>query len=103
MQEDRITDSENPYLDADDWQVALEPFEGKPQAALTLGINLVELKRRVKALDLRGATDAIDVAIDRLYEHSDFRSVSRELFVTALEGNLTTDTEDMLRELGLEI
>lgn len=103
MLDDPNTDSENPYLDADDWQVALEPYEGKPTAALTLGINLVELKRRVKALDLRGVTEAIDLAIDRLYEHSDFRTVSRELFVTALEGNLTPDTEHMLRELGLEI
>ena len=103
MQDNPITDTENAYLDAEDWQVALEPYEGKPQAALTLGINLTELKRRVKALDLRGATEGIDVAIDCLYEHSEFRSVSRELFATALEGDLTTDTENMLRELGLEI
>ena len=45
----------------------------------------------------------IEVAIDCLHEHSEFRSISRELFGTAIEGRLTTDKETLLRQLGLPI
>ena len=97
------TDSENTYLDEEDWQIALEPYEGKPQAALTLGIHLVELKQRINDLNLHDALDAIDVAIDCLYNHSDFHSVGRGLFESAIEGKLTADKESLLRQLGIEI
>jgi hypothetical protein len=101
MPDNPNTDSESSYLDAEDWQIALEPYEGKPQAALTLGFHLVELKRYVNSLKMNAASGAIDRAIDCLYEHSDFRRVSRELFLIAIEGRLTTDRETLLRELGI--
>jgi hypothetical protein len=105
MRDNAITDSESetPYLDSEDWRIALQPYEGEPQAALALGINLVELKRRISDLDMHDALEAIDVAIDCLYSHSDFHSVGRGLFVSAIEGNLTTDKESLLRQLGVEI
>ena len=107
MQHNRITitetETETPYLDAEDWQIALAPYEGNPQAALTLGIHLVELKRRISALHMHDALDAIDVAIDCLYSHSDFHTVGRGLFESAIEGKLTADKESLLRQLGVEI
>lgn len=51
----------------------------------------------------REAVAAIDEAIDSLYEHSDFRSAGRDLFLTAIEGKLTPDKEDMIHELGIRI
>ena len=79
MQNNATTDSENesPYLDSEDWQIAFEPYEGHPQAALTLGFHLTELKRLIDGLKKHDALAAIELAIDNLYEHSDFRSVSR--------------------------
>jgi hypothetical protein len=105
MQNNPITDveSETSYLDPEDWQIALEPYEGEPQSALALGINLIELKRRITALNMHDALEAIDVAIDCLYNHSDFHSVGRGLFESAIEGKLTTDKESLLRQLGVEI
>ena len=105
MRDNAITDTEtdNPYLDEEDWQIALAPYAGKPQAALTLGIHLVELKRRVSDLNMHDALDAIDVAIDCLYSHSDFHSVGRGLFESAIEGKLTADKESLLRQLGVVI
>jgi hypothetical protein len=104
MQDNPITDTENetPYLDAKDWQIALEPYEGNPRAALTLGIHLVELKRRINDLDIHDALEGIDVAIDCLYDHSDFHSVGRGLFESAIEGKLTPDKEALLRQLGVD-
>jgi hypothetical protein len=105
MQDNPITDAEGetPYLDEEDWQIALKPYEGNPQAALTLGIHLVELKQRINDLDMHDALEAIDVAIDCLYNHSDFHSVGRGLFESAIEGKLTADKESLLRQLGVEI
>ena len=100
---DNAITSDSPYLDLEDWQIALEPYEGKPQAALTLGIHFVELKRRISDLHMHDALDAIDVAIDCLYNHSDFHTVGRGLFETAIEGKLTADKESLLRQLGVQI
>jgi hypothetical protein len=103
MQDNPNTDSESSYLDTQDWQIALEPYEGKPQAALTLAFHFTELKRHITNLNMREAIAAMDRAIGSLYEHSDFRVISRDLFLTAIEGNLTTDKEALLRQLGLRI
>jgi len=105
MQDNPITDSETEtaYPDPEDWQIAFEPYEGNPQAALTLGFLLTELKQSIRDLDMHEALGSIDRAIDCLYEHSDFRSISREMFGTAIAGKLPTDKETLLRQLGLRI
>jgi len=105
MQENPTTDPEpdSPYFDQEDWQIAFEPYEGKPQAALTLAFHLTDLKRCINSLNMHEAVAAMDQAIDSLYEHSDSRSVSRDLFLTAIEGKLTTDRENLLRQLGMRI
>lgn len=52
---------------------------------------------------MHDAIEAIDVAIDCLYNHSDFHSVGRGLFESAIEGKLTADKESLLRQLGVRI
>jgi hypothetical protein len=89
------------YLDEEDWQIAFEAYAENPHAALTLSFHLTELKRQIDSLRMKDALAAIDVAIDCLYEHSDFRRVSRELFLMAIQGKLTTENENLLRELGI--
>jgi hypothetical protein len=105
MHPDPSTNPENetPYPDEEDWQIAFEPFQGHPYAALQLGFHLVELKKLIDGLKKHQALAAIDRAVDSLYEHSDFRSVRRELFSIAISGDLTTDKEEALRYLGVKI
>jgi hypothetical protein len=103
MPDNGNTDAEISYLDDEDWQIAFEPYEGKPRATLTLGFHLAELKRLVDGLKKFEAVSALDRAIDCLFEHSDFRSAGRELFLTAIAGQLTTDQEEVLRHLGIKI
>jgi hypothetical protein len=105
MPDNPSTDHENetPYPDEEDWQIAFEPFQGHPYAALQLGFHLTEMKRLIDGLEKREAIAALDRAIDCLYEHSDFRSVSRDLFLTAIQGKLTPDTEELIRHLGIRI
>jgi len=97
------TDSESLPLDAEDWKIAFEPYEGHSLDALTLGFHLTELKRQINDLQMREALASLDRAIDRLYEHSEFCGAGREMFLTAIAGNLTTDKEEHLRQLGIRI
>jgi hypothetical protein len=105
MQEDPITDTDTGTLRLDpvDWQIAFEPYEGEPEAALTLGYRLTELKQCIRDLDMHEALQEIELALDCLYEHSDFHSISREMFGTAIAGRLTTDKEELLRKLGVRL
>jgi hypothetical protein len=48
------------YLDDEDWQIAFEPFEGHPQAALTLGFHLTELKRQIDGFKKHQALAAVE-------------------------------------------
>jgi hypothetical protein len=97
------SESESPFPDDLDWQIAFEPFAGRPRDVLTLAIRFAALKKMIGELKKREAIRAIDDAIDSLYEHSDFRSAGRELFLSAINGKLTPDKEDMIHELGIRI
>jgi hypothetical protein len=97
------SDSESSPLDHEDWEIAFEPYKGQPLAALTLGFHLTELKRRINGLEMREALAAIDRAVDVLFEYSQFRDVSHELFLIAVEGRLTTEKEELLRQLGIRV
>jgi hypothetical protein len=104
MQEDANTDAENvtSTIDPEDWQLALQSYEEDPENALSLAFLLTEVSQLIRALNMRAALAEIDVAIDCLYEHSDFRNVSRELFEKVIEGKITTSKEALLRQLGIQ-
>lgn len=104
MQEDPNTDSENvsTSLDPEDWQLAFQPYEDQPEAALSLAFLFTELRQLISALNMHEVLDEIDVAIDCLYEHSDFRHVSREMFEKVIEGKITSHKEALLRQLGIQ-
>ena len=98
-----MPENEEGQLDAEDWELAFVPYEGHPLDALTLGFHLTELKRLISVLKRDEAIAAIDLAIDCLFEHSEFRSVGRELFLIAIQGKLTTDQEQLLHRAGIRI
>lgn len=65
----------SPPLDAEDWQIAFEPYLKHPFLALALAQHLTALQDYVQS-DAVKATAAINRAVDALYEHSEFRSVT---------------------------
>ena len=93
----------SPPLDAEDWDIVFAPFADHPYAALNLAYHLARLKQLLngKLSDIPEAIAAIDRAIDRLYEHSEFRDVSYRLFCQAVEGALTAKTEKTIHGLGV--
>ena len=104
MQEDATTDIENvtSTIDPEDWQLALMPYDEEPEEALSLAFLLTEVSQLIRGLNMREALEELEVAIDCLYEHSNFRNVSREMFERVIEGKITTRKEALLRELGIK-
>jgi hypothetical protein len=98
MQENRNT--ENPPLDCEDWQIAFHPYVNFPLLALALAQHLSALQSYVQS-DKAEATAAINRAVDALYEHSQFRSVSLELFRATAQGRLDVEAENLIHQLGI--
>ena len=92
--------TENAPLDAEDWQIAFEPYANHPLLALVLAQHLAALQDYVQS-DAGKATAAINRAVDELYEHSQFRSVSFELFRATVQGRLSADVENVINALGI--
>jgi hypothetical protein len=100
--QDNPNTTENPPLDTEDWQTAFEPYAQDPICAFMLAQRFAVLQEFVQSAPVK-ATAAINRAVDCLYEHSEFRSVGLELFRAAVEGRITTEQEDALRQLGIRI
>ncbi len=107
MLDHRSTNADSPPpdipLDAEDWDVVFAPFKDHPYAALNLAYHLARLQQLLegKLSDIPEATAAIDRAIDRLYEHSEFRNVGHDLYRQAVDGGLTAETERTIHKLGI--
>lgn len=90
----------NAPLDAEDWQTAFAPYAQYPILALVLAQHLIALQDYVQS-DAEKATAAINCAVDELYEHSQFRSVSLQLFRATVQGQLPADVENVINALGI--
>ena len=95
--------AESKALDTEDWQLAFEPYEGHPGNALTLGFNLVVLKSYLsnKPIMAHKAVEALDLAMEVLFQHTQFHEVAYGLFHKLIEGQLTLEEEGLLKSLGL--
>jgi hypothetical protein len=98
MLDNRTT--ENAPLDSEDWQIVFEPYAQFPILALVLAQHLTALQDLAQN-DAAKATAAINRAVDELYEHSQFRSVSLELFRVTVQGRLPVDVESVINALGI--
>jgi hypothetical protein len=98
------TKSESVPLDAEDWEIAFEPFSEDSSAALMMGFNLMLLKSylTVKPSRLQEAIESLDCTMEVVFQHTDFHDISYALFVRLAGGKLTLEEEEMLRSLGVK-
>jgi hypothetical protein len=98
-------ENDTPDIDAEDWEIAFEPFKTNPSAALSLGFRFMTLKEYLTSAPpkVKEAIEAIDLAVDVIFQYSDFHSVSRELFRRMIQGQLTVEEEEKLRALGIKV
>ncbi len=106
MQDDPNTDNQTQQFltDVEDWEIAFEPYEGQPYAALQLGFNFAVLRTHLEGQLFKSppVIEALDLAMEVLFPYTDFHSTSFDLFVRLTEGKLTPDEEQMLKALGIE-
>jgi hypothetical protein len=90
-------------LEAQNWAIALELYERHPIDALLLAQQLMAIKQCLQR-GRKGISDAIaglELAIDALFPHTDFHSVSHRFYLRRLEGTLKPNEEEKLRQLGI--
>lgn len=92
-------------LDPENWKIVFKVYAGHSIPALLLAHQLAEIRQSLER-GRKGIPEAIaglDLAIDGLFDHTDFNKVSRKLYRQRLEGTLRPKQEEKLRELGLKI
>lgn len=96
---------EQPEIDDDDWEIALQPYEEDPDRAALLGVCLTILKGHLanKPRKLNEAIGEIDRALEALYLHSHFNEIAFVLFRRMAEGDLSLAEQQMLKTLGIKV
>jgi hypothetical protein len=91
-------------IDRDDWEFALQPYEGNPRAALLFGFNVAVLRAYLDAqtIKCRKAIEALDLALEALFPLTEFHKASFDLFLKYMDGKLTFEEEQMLNALGVQ-
>ena len=92
-------------LDPEDWKIVFEAYKEHPVLALGLAQQLTAIRQSLERgrEGIPGATEALNLAIDGLFEHTDFNNVIRTMYRQRLDGILKPKQEEKLRELGVKI
>ena len=98
------TDQESPLPDSEDWQIVLEPYFAHPETALGLARRFASIRECLKAQtpDVLRAIDSLDLAIEVLFEHTQFYSGAYELYQTMIEGRADRAHETLAENLGVK-
>ena len=91
-------------LDKENWKIALKVYAGHPIAALTLAHQLAAIRQSLQR-GRKGVPEAIeglDLAIQALYEHTDFHKLGHKLYRQRLEGTMKPKQEELIRKLGVK-
>ncbi len=98
-------DSESPPLDAEDWNIVLEPYFAHPEAALGLARLFATMRAYLKSTppDVLRAVDALDLAVEALFGHTRFQSGAYELYQTVIEGRADRAHETLAESLGVKL
>ncbi|HKU74492.1 MAG TPA: hypothetical protein VJR02_11270 [Pyrinomonadaceae bacterium] len=105
MQDNPNTDNAKPPLDSEDWQIVLEPYFAHPEAALGLARLFAIMRTYLKGTppDVLEALDALDLAVESLYQHTQFQSGSYELYEIVIEGRASRAHESLAESLGVRL
>jgi hypothetical protein len=99
------TDQASPLPDSEDWQIVLEPYFAHPEAALGLARHFAAIREYLKRTppDVLRAVDALDLAVEALFQHTRFQSGAFELYETVIEGRADRAHETLAESLGVKL
>ena len=92
-------------LEAQNWAIAVQRYKGHPIPALLLAHQLMAIKQCLQQgrKGIPDAIEALDLAIEGLYPHTDFHKMGRKFYHLTIEGTLKPHQEERLRKLGVKI
>src|ERR1044072_8530424 len=98
------TDQASPLPDSEDWQIVLEPYFAHPETALGLARRFAAIRQCLKAkpANVLQAIHSLDLAIEVLFEHTQFYSGAYELYQTMIEGRADRAHETLAESLGVK-
>jgi len=78
-------------LDPEDWKIVFEVYREDPILALALAQQFTAIRQSLEQgrKGIPDAIEALDLAVDSLYSHSDFHTVSHNLYRRNLKGPST--------------
>ena len=73
-------------LDPEIWKIVFEVYERHPTSAFTLAFQLIAVKQSLQQgrTGMREAMEALDLAIESLYPHTQFHKMGRQSYRRAL-------------------
>jgi len=97
-------ENESASLDAEDWEIALKPYLGYPDAALDLARNLMTIREYLTTTppDVPQALAALSEAADSLFPLTSFHKGAYYLYRTYIEGHATRAHEAVMQSLGVK-
>ncbi len=97
-------DSESPLPDTEDWQIVFDLYSAHPETALGLARRFAAIRQCLKAKppDVLPAIRSLDLAIEVLFEHTQFHSGAYELYQTMIEGQADRAHEALAESLGVK-
>jgi hypothetical protein len=100
-----MVESESPPLDFEDWEIVLEPYFAHAEAALGLARHFAAIRESLKHTppDVLPAVDALDLAIEALFQHTRFQDGAFELYETVIEGRADRAHEALAESLGVKL
>ena len=105
MPSNRNTDQESPLPDIESWHIILEPYFAHPEEALGLARHFATIREclRAKPPNALQAMDALDLAIEALFQHTQFQGGAFELYETVIEGRAGRAHETLAESLGVKL
>ena len=91
-------------LDPEIWKIIFEVYARHPTSAFTLAFQLIAVKQSLqqRPKGVREAIEALDLAIESLYPHTQFHKMGHQMYRRALEGTITVKQEELVRKLGVK-
>ena len=85
----RLTQTESPPLDSEDWEIVFQAYEEYPILAFILAQHLDYLRDLIEQKDDReSAIDGLDLAIEALQAFTGFRNADLKIYLSAVAGTL---------------
>jgi hypothetical protein len=91
-------------LDPEIWKIVFEVYARHPTSAFSLAFQLIAVKQSLQQgrKGMQEALEALDLAIESLYPHTQFHKMGHQLHRRALEGTITFNQEELVRKLGVK-